>query len=71
MLKLPLNREEALLLRRILEHSERILVSSSAAVSASSLTRQAQLFAAEVIVEIRGRLEGLMLKGEPHASTQE
>lgn len=59
---LPLLRHEALLLRRVLEYAERALKNSTAVV-AGGLTRQAELFAADEINNIRERLEGEILKG--------
>ena len=60
-LRLPLARHEALLLRRVLETNGKWL-REEAAVS-RGLSRDAELFAADELKNIRMRLEGLMLKG--------
>ena len=62
MLSLPLERDEALLLRRVLEHAQRQLSATGGGVSSASLTRQAELHCADVIGNIRERLEALMLQ---------
>jgi len=60
-LKLPLTRSEALLLRRVLECSGTILREDAA--TSRGLSREAKLFAADELGNIRERLEAEILKG--------